>query len=65
MEKKLDFEKELNTLNDIVKKIQENEVSLDESLQLYKKGNEIIAKLESALKEAESNVEKIIDCNKK
>ena len=65
MEKEFDFEKELNKLKDIVNKIQDSDVSLDESLKLYEEGNKIIAELSEELKKAEDKVEKVIEANKK
>ena len=65
MEKEFDFEKELNKLKDIVNKIQDSDVSLDESLKLYEEGNRIIAELSEELKKAEDKVEKVIEANKK
>ena len=61
----IDFEKELQRLNEIVKKVQSESTSLDESVKLYEEGNKIIAKLEKALKDSEDKVEKIIESNKK
>ena len=66
MEKEqINFEKELARLNEIVSLIQENEISLDESMKLYEEGNAIVKKLETALKEAENKVETIVEVNKK
>ena len=61
MEKKLDFESSLKRLEEIVNKISSGKVSLDESLLLYKEGQEIIKNLETQLKEAEDKVEKVIE----
>lgn len=61
MEKKLDFESSLKRLEEIVNKISSGKVSLDESLLLYKEGQEIIKNLETQLKEAEEKVEKVIE----
>lgn len=61
MEKKLDFESSLKRLEEIVSKISSGKVSLDESLLLYKEGQEIIKNLETQLKEAEEKVEKVIE----
>ena len=61
MEKKLDFENSLKRLEEIVSKISSGKVSLDESLLLYKEGQEIIKNLETQLKEAEDKVEKVIE----
>ena len=61
MEKKLDFESSLKRLEEIVNKISAGKISLDESLALYKEGQEIIKDLEKQLKEAEDKVEKVIE----
>ena len=61
MEKKLDFESSLKRLEEIVNKISSGKISLDESLLLYKEGQEIIKNLETQLKEAEDKVEKVIE----
>ena len=61
MEKKLDFESSLKRLEEIVNKISSGKISLDESLALYKEGQEIIKNLESQLNEAEEKVEKVIE----
>jgi len=60
-EEKINFEKELENLNEIVEKIESNVLPLDESIKLYEKGNVIIKKLEGALKDAESKMAKIVD----
>ena len=61
MEKKFDFENGLKRLEEIVNKISSGKISLDESLLLYKEGQEIIKSLEEQLKEAEEKVEKVIE----
>ena len=63
MEKKLDFESSLKRLEEIVNKISAGKISLDESLALYKEGQEIIKNLEAQLNEAEEKVEKVIEIN--
>ena len=60
-EKKIDFAKEIERLNEIVDEVSSKALPLDESLKLYEEGSKIIKKLEDALKEAEEKVEKIID----
>ncbi len=60
MEKKVNFEEELNHLKQIVSDIQSGDLSLDESLKLYEEGQKIIALLSEELKKAEEKVEKII-----
>ena len=64
-EKKLDFEKELKRLDEIVNKIQDESLPLDESVKLYEEGNKIIAVLKEELAKAEEKIENIVDINKK
>ncbi|MBP5575011.1 MAG: exodeoxyribonuclease VII small subunit [Bacilli bacterium] len=61
MEEKLEFEKEMKRLDEIVNKISSQNVSLDESLKLYQEGQAIIKKLEKGLEEAQNKVEKVIE----
>ena len=61
MEKQLDFEKEMKRLDEIVANISGEKLPLDECLKLYKEGQEIVKRLEVALKEAEEKVEKVIE----
>ena len=65
MEKKVDFAKEMKRLDEIVSIVSSKTLSLEESLKLYEEGNEIIKKLELALKEAEEKVEKIVSIEEK
>ncbi|MBP3732714.1 MAG: exodeoxyribonuclease VII small subunit [Bacilli bacterium] len=60
-EKQFDFEKEMKRLDEIVANISSEKLPLDECLSLYKEGQEIIKKLEKALKDAEEKVEKVIE----
>lgn len=64
-EKKIDFEKELKRLDEIVNKIQDESLPLDESVKLYEEGNKIIAVLKEELAKAEEKIENIVDINKK
>ena len=64
-EEKLDFKKELDRLDEITKKISSDVLSIDESLALYEEGNQIIKKLEAAMKEAEAKIEKVVDIEDK
>ena len=60
-EKKINFEKQVQRLDEIVEKISSRALPLDESLKLYEEGNKIIHELEEVLKEAQEKVEKIVD----
>lgn len=64
-EEKINFEKELNRLNEIVNRIQDESLPLDESVKLYEEGNKIISLLEAELKKAEEKIENIVSVNKK
>ena len=64
-EKKIDFAKEMKRLDEIVEEVSSKALSLEESLKLYEEGNEIIKRLEQALKEAEEKVEKIVSIKDK
>ena len=59
-EKKKDFAKQLDRLDEIVDEVSSKSLPLDESLKLYEEGMKIIKELETALKEAEEKVEKIV-----
>ena len=61
MDKKLDFEERIKMVEEIVDKIQNSQVSLDESLKLYEDGIKIIKDLTKELKEEQEKIEKIIE----
>ena len=61
MPDKIDFEKEMKRLDEIVAKISSQDLPLDECLALYQEGQKIIKNLESALEEAKEKVEKVIE----
>ena len=56
----MEFEESLNKLEDIVKKLEKGEVSLEESLPLFEKGMEILSNLKDYLADAEVKIEKLI-----
>lgn len=58
-EEKIDFEKSLKRLEEIVAKVESETLPLDESLKLYEEGKKLIASLEKTLKEAERKVEEL------
>lgn len=61
MANKIDFEKELRRLEEIVSKMESKNISLDESIALYEEGMKIIKSLEEGLKEAEEKVKEVIE----
>lgn len=58
-ETKIDFEKSLKRLDEIVNKIENETLPLEECLKLYEEGKKLIAELETTLKEAEAKIEKV------
>ena len=58
---KMSYEEALDELKQIVAKLNEGKVTLDESLQLYKRGNELAAYCDKKLKEV---TQKISEVNK-
>lgn len=64
-EKKINFAKEIERLDEIVNEVSSKALPLEESLKLYEEGTQIIKKLEEALEEAEEKVEKIVEIEQK
>ncbi len=58
MENKIDFEKELSRLEEIVNKIESGVLPLEESISLFEEGQKIIVSLKGALEEAKNTIEK-------
>ena len=58
-EEKIEFEKSLKRLEEIVAKVEGETLPLEESLKLYEEGKKLIAVLEKTLKEAERKVEEL------
>ena len=57
--KKIDFESSLKQLEEIVNKIENQTLPLDESIALYEQGKTIIDQWETALKQAEEKINKL------
>ena len=64
-EKKLDFAKEIERLDEIVNEVSSKALPLEESLKLYEEGTKIIKKLEAALQEASEKMEQIVSIEDK
>ena len=60
-EKEFDFKNNIDRLKEIVEKISDDVLSLEESLALYEEGKKIVNGLNEALTKAEEKVEKIVD----
>lgn len=57
--KEINFEEALKRLNEIVAKIENETLPLEESLKLYEEGKKLISSLEKTLKAAEAKVEEL------
>lgn len=56
----LSFEKALAELEDIVRKLEEGEVPLEDSIVLYERGAALKAHCEAKLKSAQERIDKIV-----
>ena len=57
--KKLPFERAIDELETIVKRLEEGKVPLEESVAIYERGEALKARCEELLRQAEARVEKI------
>ncbi len=64
MKKDLSFEDALNELEEIVNKLENDDISLDEAIKAYEKGSILKEQCEKKLNEAKLKVEKIEEKNK-
>lgn len=63
--KQITFEQALKELEDIVANLEKNDLSLDESMKLYSKGNELSAFCLKCLEEAKLKITDVSDLNVK
>jgi exodeoxyribonuclease VII small subunit len=56
---KLSFEQAIKKLTDIVSKIEDGQISLEQSLSQYEQGMELIKHCQSILQKAEKKIEQI------
>ena len=59
MEKKQTFEEKLTRLNEIVEKVENTTLSLEDAMKLYEEGNSLIKDLQKSLDEAETKIQVI------
>lgn len=59
MEKKMSFEEKMNRLDEIVGKVENFVLPLEESLKLYQEGTALIKELQSALDDAEKKIKEV------
>jgi exodeoxyribonuclease VII small subunit len=60
---KMSYEEALEELKQIVAKLNEGKVTLDESLQLYKRGNELAAYCDNKLREVTQKISEVNKAN--
>ena len=63
MEKKTEktFEEKLTRLNEVVEKVENTTLSLEDAMKLYEEGNALIKDLQKSLDEAETKIQVIKD----
>ena len=59
----MSFEEKLQELESIVEKLENGQLSLDESIDLFEKGIKLVRECDSNLKNARMKVEKLIEEN--
>lgn len=59
MEKKMSFEEKMNRLDEIVGKVENSVLPLEESLKLYQEGTALIKELQSALDDAKKKIKEV------
>ena len=59
--KEVSFEESLNELEDIVKKLENGDISLDNAIKEYDKAMKLASSCDKKLKEAESKIAKIVN----
>lgn len=59
----IDFEKSLNELEQLVEKMEQGDLSLEQALQQFERGIELARGCQSALQQAEQKVEQLLEKN--
>ena len=57
------IEKDIKSLDELVKKMESDELPLEEALDLFKKGIELVKSCQQTLEKAELRVKEILDQN--
>ena len=57
---KLSFEEALKALEDVVRRLESGEVPLDQSIELYERGEKLRAHCQARLDAAQARIEKIV-----
>lgn len=57
------FEKNLEQLTDVIQKMEQQDVGLEESLKLYEQGVQLTRKCQKIIDEAEKKIEQLMEKN--
>ncbi|AOO74213.1 exodeoxyribonuclease VII small subunit [Ligilactobacillus salivarius] len=63
MAEKVTFEQDMNNLEEIVKKLEQGDIPLEEAVEKFKQGIDLSKKLQNTLLQAEETLTKVIDDN--
>ncbi|AYC11401.1 exodeoxyribonuclease VII small subunit [Ligilactobacillus salivarius] len=63
MAEKVTFEQDMKNLEEIVKKLEQGDIPLEEAVEKFKQGIDLSKKLQNTLLQAEETLTKVIDDN--
>lgn len=63
MAEKVTFEQDMKNLEEIVKKLEQGDIPLEEAIEKFKQGIDLSKKLQNTLLQAEETLTKVIDDN--
>ena len=63
MAEKVTFEQDMKNLEEIVKKLEQGDIPLEEAVEKFKQGIDLSKKLQNTLLKAEETLTKVIDDN--
>ena len=63
MAEKVTFEQDMKNLEEIVKRLEQGDIPLEEALEKFKQGMDLSKKLQNTLLQAEETLTKVIDDN--
>ena len=63
MAQKVTFEQDMKNLEEIVKRLEQGDIPLEEAIEKFKQGMDLSKKLQNTLLQAEETLTKVIDDN--
>ena len=63
MAEKVTFEQDMKNLEEIVKKLEQGDIPLEEAVEKFKQGIDLSKKLQNTLLQAEETLTKVVDDN--